>query len=416
MFSEGMGRGDARWRPAHLGAGDVHRIPALCLCPFVEGELLVELTDVAPIICAEFLCCLRMLKIAVVSITFRTLNNIAPLLQRLVARGDDCEVFWAPTSQRVEGQGPGDFGLRVGIDATGLLPTDKDGLARFEQRCRARLEAWSPDLVISDDMTTWPNRLVYGVVKGLPDRPWHLAWQHGFYQPWYEMRERFDADLFACYGRMHASLLGEALAHRVLPVGLPKLDRLSSIDGSEAGGYLSWFAQPQPDAEVQVRLLADIAQATSLPVRIRPHPAAPHAFEPWGVSGNGLSIDDPATDPIDALRRCNGFLSTHSSAAIEALLLSKQAVLFPSFGLTSFPGYPNVASDFTARAYQVAAKRFEARRSATEAFLADCIGGRRLDHTERSMRALDRLVELRRSGLQIGALTTRHLAALQDAE
>lgn len=354
-----------------------------------------------------------MLKIAVVSITYRTLNNIAPLLQRLQARGDDCEVIWTPTSQRVEGQTPRDFGLRVGIDAAGLLATDAEGLAQFKRRCRDRLAEWAPDLIVSDDMTTWPNRLVYGVARGLPQRPWHLAWQHGFYQPWYEMRERFDADLFLCYGRMHASLLGHALAHRVLPVGLPKLDRLGDAATAECEGFLSWFAQPLPKARLQMRLLADIAQAVGLPVRIRPHPAAPHDFAELGdLAARGLSVDDPASDPIETLRCCDGFLSTHSSAAIEALLLGKPAVLFPSFGLTSFPGYPNVASDFTARAYQVAAKRIDARRSATEAFLDDCVGGRRFDHTERAVKALDAIAALRASGQPFEAVGREALAAL----
>jgi len=165
---------------------------------------------------------------------------------------------------------------------------------------------------------------------------------------------------------------------------------------------------------LQVRLLAAIAEATGMPVRIRPHPAAPHAFtECANLASQGLHIDDPANDPIDALRRCDGFLSTHSSAAIEALLLDRSAVLFPSFGLTSFPGYPNVASDFTAAAYQLAAKKTEARRSATEAFLCDCVGGRRFDHTERALETLDAIVRLRRDGRSVDSLTAGETAGLR---
>jgi hypothetical protein len=356
-----------------------------------------------------------MLKIAVVSITHRTLGNIAPVLHRLVEGGAHCKVIWAPTSQRVEGQSPRGFGLEVARDFTGLQPADTQGMLRFRMECRRCLDDLQPDLVLSDDMTTWPNRNVYDIVRDMPGRPWQLAWQHGFHQPWYELRQNFDADFFLCYGRIHSVLMGEALAPRVLAAGLPKLDRLGGTETIEQGGYLSWFAQPLPEARVQIKLLADIAKATHLPVRIRPHPAAPNAFAGMAdLAAQGLQIDDPASDPIDTLRRCNGFLSTHSSAAIEALLLGKPAVLFPSFGLTSFPGYPNVASDFTARAYQAAMSRVEARRGATEAFLADCIGGRRFDHTMRNLRVIEALADLRRTGLAMADLHERHTASLRQ--
>lgn len=350
-----------------------------------------------------------MLKIAVVAITYRTLNNIAPLLQALVARGDQCEVIWAPTSQRVEGQSPRSFGLRVGLDFTGLEPRNLQGMTHFGNQCRRFLDELQPDLVLSDDMTTWPNRIVHALVRDLPARPWMLAWQHGLHQPWYEMRQAFDTDFFLCYGRLHVFLMGEALAPRVLAVGLPKLDALGAPEVVEQGAFLSWFAQPLPEAPWQVDLLAAVAAATRLPVHIRPHPAAPLAFAGLGdLTARGLHVDDPASDPIGTLRRCQGFLSTHSSAALEALLLGKPAVLFPSFGLTSFPGYPNVASDFTARAYLTAAKRIPARRDATEAFLVDCIGGRRFDHTARSLRVVDALAAWRREGLLLADLGPSH--------
>jgi hypothetical protein len=270
----------------------------------------------------------------------------------------------------------------------------------FRDACGHLLARYAPDLVISDDMTTWPNRVVHGLVREMPSRPWHLAWQHGLHQPWYELRSRFDADFFLCYGRMHAFLLGPSLYGRVLPVGLPKLDRLAGLETSQEK-FLSWFAQPLPEAAEQVRLLASISQLTGMPVRIRPHPAAPAAFDGHRprMADDGLSVDDPASDPIETLRRCDGFLSTHSSAALEALMLQKTAVLFPSFGLTSFAGYPNVASDFTARAYHAAIQRVRGRAQATEAFLGDAVGGRRFDHTARAVRVTEALAKLRLAGL-----------------
>ena len=341
-----------------------------------------------------------MINIVVVSITYRTLNNLAAALQVLISKGAKCSVVWIPTTQRIPGQTPSAFGFNTLIDATNTDAKDVGALTRLREQVRAALITEKPDVVISDDMTNWPNRIVYEVVKSLPDRPWQVAWQHGLYQPWYEMRQRFDADYFFCYGRMHTLLLGTSVCPRVLPVGLPKLDALQRVE-SRSAGYLSWFAQPAPAHQHQLRLLADIAAETGMPVRVRPHPAMPDAFNSSGdrLDELGLLLDDPSDDPIDALAGCNSFLSTHSSAVLEALMLGKPAILFPAFGLTSFIGYPNVAGDFTARAYSAAAKRYKGRQQATAAFLEDAIGGRRFDHAERSAAAIEALASMRSSGM-----------------
>jgi len=340
-----------------------------------------------------------LLKIAVVAITYRTLNNIQPVLAKLIHDGARCEVIWAPTSQRIESQSPRDFGLHVGREFKDLKPSDARQMQVVEGECRAYLEEFQPDLVLSDDMTNWPNRIVYAVVQSLPNRPFHLAWQHGLHQPWYALRAAFDADFFFCYGRMHQWMMGEANLGRVLPAGLPKLDSLAQQKTVDEG-YISWFAQPAPDVDKQIELLTGIHKATKMPVRIRPHPAAPHAFsEAASLTESGLQIEDPALDPVDTLSRCHGFISTHSSAILEALLLGKSAVLFPSFGLTSFAGYPNIASDFTANAYVSAIKQYMVRQSATRGFLDDFIGGNRFDHTARTTAALMLLADFRARGL-----------------
>src|SRR5262245_10129405 len=102
-----------------------------------------------------------MLKIVALSITYRTFNNIAPVLRALAERGARCEVVWAPTSQRVEGQSPVSFGWNVARDFAGIDAKDPAALARFGAECRDLLAELEPDLVLSDDMTTWPNRLLH---------------------------------------------------------------------------------------------------------------------------------------------------------------------------------------------------------------------------------------------------------------
>ena len=75
-----------------------------------------------------------MLRVAIVSITHRTLNNIASVLAALVVRGDRCEVIWAPTSQHIEGQSPRSFGLTIGLEHADLDAKTAQGQARFSAR------------------------------------------------------------------------------------------------------------------------------------------------------------------------------------------------------------------------------------------------------------------------------------------
>lgn len=343
------------------------------------------------------------MKILVVSITYRTLNNIYPAISDLISRGAECQVIWAPTSQKIEDQSPANFGLHVGQDFSGIM-ADKEGKKIFLENCRSYLLNFQPDLILSDDMTNWPNKIIYSLVRDLPNRPFHLSWQHGLYQPWYAMRKAFDADFFLCYGRVHKFLMGEALAARVLSTGLPKLDSLANRPTSE-GGFISWFAQPQPAGPEQVNLVSEIAKATGRPVRIRPHPAAPEAFAAIAdLEERNLQLEDPTTDPIESLSHCDELLTTHSSTALEAILLGKPTILFPSFGLTSFPGYPCIASDFTAKSYLTAIRRHKIHSDAIEAFLDDFIGGRRFDHTARTVRFIETLMGFRKRGISLSSL------------
>ncbi len=108
-------------------------------------------------------------RVAVVSITHRTLNNIAPLLHGLIAAGVDCDVVWAPTSQAVAALSPRSLGLAIALDPSG---TDARGqgracslrccVATLRRRARAAARA-----VGRYDHVAKPGRLRGGAGAGL---------------------------------------------------------------------------------------------------------------------------------------------------------------------------------------------------------------------------------------------------------
>ena len=85
-------------------------------------------------------------------------------------------------------------------------------------------------------------------------------------------------------------------------------------------------------------------------------------------------------------------ITTHSTAAIEALYLGKPVVLLPNHGLSAFHKYPAVAQDFTGEAIEAALGQFHALPGRVEEFLTDAVGGRRFDHTATTYAQLQALL------------------------
>ena len=171
----------------------------------------------------------------------------------------------------------------------------------------------------------------------------------------------------------------------MLPVGLPKLDRLRDEPISD-GGHILFLGQSAPDATVMRPLLKSLRDELRMPVKVRPHPGHPSTYEPLQEEFEFLSVLD---DPIAQIATCSLFLSTHSTALLEALYLGKNAVLLPSFGLTDCTFYPGIAVDFTADKVVAALKKVRREQAGIERFLHQTCGGRRHDSTERAVRAID---------------------------
>ncbi len=330
------------------------------------------------------------MRIVVLSITFRTFENIRPVLDRLRSKGSEIEVVWCPTSVQLPGQGPACFGFPPTIELGDGSSGEIDSCDAAWLKVAHFLASFKPQLIISDDCTNWPNRNLFKLVSEGSQRCPYVSFQHGLHQPWHAIASSFHCDYFFCYGTQHVFNFPYELWHRIVPAGLPKLDNLRGTLARDEK-YILYFAQSAPKPAIVGELLMDVSETLRLPVKIRPHPAHMQLYRELS---SHFEICDTRDDPLPVIANSSVFMSTHSTSALEALILNKNVVLLPSFGLVDFGLYPYVAQDFTGRKVEVALGRMRRSRAAIEFYLERTCGGRRFDSTERCVHALNGIVAM----------------------
>ncbi|TDR95321.1 hypothetical protein [Enterovirga rhinocerotis] len=325
------------------------------------------------------------MKIAVLAISRRCLGNILPALEKLGGSGAEFSLIWSPTSA-LEDEPPSALPLGLRTQSAGIkVPPDDE----FWKLAVDFIISWGADIVLSDDMTTWPIRHLYAEIEKRSPRPPVVSFQHGMFQKWDEMSANFASDVFLAFGPRNVLQFEPKLWPRVLPVGLPKLDRLKCEERSQ-GGYIGFIAQPFPSPELALPLLSKVAAGMRLPVKVRPHPAAPASYGPPGESSwPGVEISDPALPHIEFVKHANVCISTHSTAILEAILLDKPVALLPSFGLTEFGGFPFICRDFTVESCIKAVNHSRRYFDRYKAFVDQVCAGGRFDATERTIRTIE---------------------------
>jgi hypothetical protein len=227
-----------------------------------------------------------------------------------------------------------------------------------------------------------------------------IAFQHGLYQAWNAMNADFHVDFLFCFGTRHVVNFDVELWPRILPVGLPKLDRIKPAE--LVGDYILYVAQSAPSPELVGPLLADIEQRAGLPVKIRAHPGHAGLYAPLAGRFAFVAQDQDILEQISA---CAWMLSTHTTAVLEGMYLGKSVVLLPSFGLTDFTFFPGISVDFSAEKVFTALKRHRDDREGRARFLHQVCGGLRHDATRRSLAMIDCIVA---GGADIHRLADEH--------
>jgi len=329
----------------------------------------------------------------VISTNFRNTDNWMSLFTRLISEGGVCEAVylsWAgdPSVKRMDE-------LSLPIRYQEDIPTlGRDGLALPQLRALLdRVVDETIDVVFLCDMQSYPSAAIFGILCERSRRPMVIGLQHGLFQSWWLYNQSFCADHLLCFGERHRTELLPSLRGRARPVGLPKLDALKAIESQEHG-YILYLAQRVPEAAPVVQLLGEVEQVTGLPVVVRNHPQYTHLIEhrsslPVPMVKGRLA---PEQSYLDLLANANWVMTPHSTAGLEALYLHKPVVLLPNHGLTAWGGYPGVATDMSVGAVLAALDRARTRHPEIAMFLDDVLGGRRFDHTQRAVQALDDLV------------------------
>ncbi len=243
------------------------------------------------------------------------------------------------------------------------------------------------DVVLMDDMIHWPSRELSAMLANLSPRPASIAFQHGLHQAWNAMNDDFHVDFLLCFGARHVVNFDAWLWPRVLPVGVPKLDRVTPAE--LVGDHILYVAQSAPTPELMGPLLADIERRTGLPVKIRAHPG--HAGL-YASLAKKFAFVPQSQDILEQISASSWMLSTHSTAALEGMYLGKPVVLLPSFGLTDFTFFPGVCVDFSAEKVLVALRKHRDDHKGRARFLRQVCGGLRHDATQRSLAVIDRIV------------------------
>lgn len=327
-----------------------------------------------------------MSRILVVALTMRTFQNVRPVLDLLKKENWEIDVVWAPSRAQPGLQSPADLGYRVCLETDWReQPADTAYAAHapdheFWRRFTNVVEKTRPQVVICDDATSWPSVGASHALSRVRRRPALVAFQHGLSQPWHALNRTFHFDFFMSFGLQHVFLFDTERWQRVLPTGLPKLDGLGEV-ATQDEGYLLYVAQHFPSAAAVGRMLDELQTGDVFKdIRIRPHPGHPHVYDDLR---DRFRLLDPATDPIEDMRRATAIVMPHSTSLLEGLLLRKPVVVLPSAGLTDFPLLPWAARDVSASEVSQALVQAISvkRREEYERFLDRICGGRRFPST-----------------------------------
>jgi hypothetical protein len=206
------------------------------------------------------------------------------------------------------------------------------------------------------------------------------------YQLWYVYTATFPCDWFFCYGEMHRRQFSPERQTRVIPVGLPKLDRLKDTQTGDEG-WLLYIAQDTPRVEVVGMALRELSAKAGMPVKIKPHPEHVRFYD--ALRGE-FEFLEPGADVVPLIAVCSGVVTAGSTSVLEAMMLGKPVAVLPSRPAFAYEESDCVAYDCTGAALMHVLDKSR-RPGFHERFLEQAVGGKRFDSVERVIAALVRV-------------------------
>ena len=319
-------------------------------------------------------------------------DNFLPVLELHVARGGDGSLLLMPWTgyPPFADFNPSHVPVLAETPISGLSPADVTPAA-FETFIEEHLSA-DVDLVVLAHGHSYPSNILRRTLQKLGRRTAVAVMQHGIYQDWAARRDETTYDYYFCFGARERYQFPAAMRSRIVPVGLPRLDRMRATP-SAAGKYILYVGQDVPEPWIVAPLLAECRTHFKRPVVVRPHPRFAAIYDELPNDLHAVPDDVDIDGPLVPLIAHADFIITaHSTAVIEALYLQKPAVLVPNHGLTCFAQYPALAKEFTAAAVDDALQSARSKPEQIERFLNAAIGGIHYDHSERCLEAVTELL------------------------
>jgi hypothetical protein len=271
----------------------------------------------------------RNLSILVTSFNYRSFANWEPLFHRLRDQGHAVRTAFFP---RVSDPDHVRL-LDLEFDNVVLCPID----ANFQTRGRSEesvlselaswIEAAKPDLVWMCTCHGGPERSIHRRLLRLPDRPLTIGLQHGMEHDWplfESWTDRFD--VFGTFGRHFLNGCSDGFQHRMVVVGLPKLDGFRGTWRTGPIRRILFAGQGEPPIDALEPLLSGLATDVGAEIVVRPHPEHRSACCELYSS---FAVNWPEDPLAHVLGSFDAMITTGSTIALEGLAAGLRVAVLP---------------------------------------------------------------------------------------
>jgi hypothetical protein len=271
----------------------------------------------------------RNLSILVTSFNYRSYANWEPVFHRLRCQGHTVRTAFFP---RISDPDHAKL-LDIELDNVVLSPIGPDfqTCGRSEKNVLSDLAGWieaaKPDLVWMCTCHGGPEGSIHRQLSRLPDRPLTIGLQHGMAHDWplfESWTDRFD--VFGTFGRYFLNRCSVGFQHRMVVLGLPKLDDFRGPWRTGPIRRILFAGQSEPPIDALEGLLCELASDASAEIVVRPHPehrgACCELYESFAVNWP----DDPL---VDVLGTFDALITTGSTIALEGLAAGLRVAVLP---------------------------------------------------------------------------------------
>lgn len=334
------------------------------------------------------------MRILVTGYNYRNIANFLPVLQRLEEEGASIHLMLFPCQCDMDSVRLKELPYpRIVERPIHNLQIEHMSKEELLEHVGYAMRTVQPDLILLDDIFNYPSHCIYESLTklGLRPNPPIIAFQHGLEQDWPYYNRTFPCDYFFCFGPSHQRHFDKDKHDRVIPTGLPKMDRLKTIPHSDQD-YMLFIGQWAPNWHEVKEGFRDLVRRTGMPMVIRPHPQF-HFLYKGAENEKNITVVEPFGDILPLVANCSFVITPGSTSGLEALWFGKKVVVLKAG--SAYKAYdPDLflSEDYSADAILKVLARAESRHADIERFLYENTGGRDADSVENCLKKIREIV------------------------